>query len=163
MHIAVGTKGEITKEQYEQRETRRKEIETMARYGMQVTLDGGYEEAKCRVSEALKEQGFGILTEIDAQKTLREKIGAEMERYEILGACNPHLAHQALSADRSIGLLLPCNVVLREVSEGVEVSALDPEVMFEIADPSTRAELAGLVREAKQRLDQALGSLTTKS
>jgi uncharacterized protein (DUF302 family) len=135
----------------------------MARYGMQVMLDGGYEEAKRRVSEALKEQGFGILTEIDAQKTLKEKIGAEMERYEILGACNPQLAHQALSADRSIGLLLPCNVVLREVNEGVEVSALDPEMMFEIADPSTRAALAGLAREAKQRLEQALGSLTTKS
>jgi uncharacterized protein (DUF302 family) len=135
----------------------------MARYGMQVMLDGGYEEAKRRVSEALKEQGFGILTEIDAQKTLKEKVGAEMERYEILGACNPQLAHRALEADRSIGLLLPCNVVLREVNEGVEVSALDPEMMFEIADPSTRAKLADLAREAKQRLEQALASLTTKS
>jgi len=81
----------------------------MARYGMTTTLKGSIEAVRSRVTDALKAEGFGILTEIDVQKTLKEKIGAELEPYLILGACNPKLAHQALSADRSIGLLLPCN------------------------------------------------------
>ena len=85
----------------------------MAKYGMNSTVSGSIEEVKGRVVSALKEQGFGILTEIDVQKVLKEKIGVEFEPYLILGACNPGFAHQALSADRSIGLLLPCNVVLR--------------------------------------------------
>ena len=84
--------------------------------------------------DALKTQGFGVLTEIDVQKTLKEKLGAEMEPYVILGACNPQLARQALDADRSIGLLLPCNVVLRQEDEDVRVSILDPRTMFEVTD-----------------------------
>ncbi len=131
----------------------------MARYSMQTTVKGDYDEVKEKVVGALKEQGFGILTEIDAQKTLKEKIGADMERYEILGACNPQLAHQALDADRSIGLLLPCNVVLRETNEGTDVSILDPEVMFEVADSETKARLGDLPRLAKERLQAALEHL----
>jgi uncharacterized protein (DUF302 family) len=131
----------------------------MAHYSMQTTVKGTYDEVKEKVTGALKEQGFGILTEIDAQKTLKEKLGADMERYEILGACNPQLAHQALDADRSIGLLLPCNVVLRETAEGTEVSILDPEVMFEVADAKTKAKLADLPRLAKERLQAALEHL----
>ncbi|AEB12856.1 DUF302 domain-containing protein [Marinithermus hydrothermalis] len=131
----------------------------MARYGMHTTLNGSFEEVKQKVVEALKAQGFGILSEIDVQQTLKEKIGLEMEAYQILGACNPQLASQALETDRSIGLLLPCNVVLREVADGVEVSILDPEVMFTVADEATQRQLASLPQEAKARLTRALEAL----
>jgi uncharacterized protein (DUF302 family) len=99
----------------------------MVTYSMQTTLRGGYEEVKSKVVQSLREEGFGILSEIDVQKALKEKLGVNIERYEILGACNPQLAHQALTVNRSIGLLLPCNVVLREAGGEVEVSILDPE------------------------------------
>ena len=131
----------------------------MAQYGMQITLTGSLEQVKARVVEALKAQGFGVLTEIDVQKTLKQKIGVDFEPYLILGACNPQLAHKALSADRSIGLLLPCNVVLRSTGESVEVSILDPEVMFGVAEPETKAMLATLPQDAKTRLQNALATL----
>ncbi len=131
----------------------------MARYAMQTTVEGSFEEVKAKVIEALKAQGFGILTEIDVQKALEEKLGIEFEPYQILGACNPHLAHKALSVDRLIGLLLPCNVVLTTHGQEVEVSILDPEVMFEVTDPETRSALAELPCEAKARLRAALDAL----
>ncbi len=131
----------------------------MARYAMQTTVKGSFEEVKARVIEALKAQGFGILTEIDVQKTLKEKLGIDFEPYQILGACNPHLAHKALSVDRLIGLLLPCNVVLMKQGQDVEVSILDPEVMFEVTDPETQSALAALPCEAKVRLRAALDAL----
>lgn len=131
----------------------------MARYGMEVKVQGTYEEAKQRIVEALKEQGFGILSEIDVQRTLKEKIGADFERYEILGACAPDLAKQALEAERSIGLLLPCNVVVRQAGSEVEVSVLDPEAMFEVTEPEVQQRLAELARGAKERLGRALDSL----
>lgn len=128
----------------------------MATYGMQTTVRGSLEQVRAKVAEALKRQGFGILTEINVQKTLKEKIGADFEPYLILGACNPQLAHRALSVDRAIGLLLPCNVVLRSVTDGVEVSILDPEAMFSVVDPETQAALSTLPGEAKRRLQAAL-------
>ena len=128
----------------------------MARYGMQKTVKGSLDEVRAKVTDALKSQGFGILTEIDVQKTLKEKIGADFEPYLILGACNPHLAHRALSADRSIGLLLPCNVTLRVVGDAVEVSILDPEAMFSVADMESKAALVTLPGEAKKLLEAAL-------
>lgn len=131
----------------------------MAHYGMSTTITGTLEEVKPRVVAALKTQGFGILTEIDVQKTLKEKIGADFEPYLILGACNPHLAHRALSAERAIGLLLPCNVVLRSLGKEVEVSILDPEAMFSIVEPETQKTLAALPQEAKTRLQAALATL----
>jgi uncharacterized protein (DUF302 family) len=130
-----------------------------ARYEMATSVKGAFAEVKTQVVDALKAQGFGVLTEIDVQKTLKEKLGAEMEPYIILGACNPQLAHQALDADRSIGLLLPCNVVLRQEEGSVRVSILDPRAMFEVADTQTQADLAGLPEEARRRLQAALGSL----
>ncbi len=130
-----------------------------ARYEMSTRVKGALAEVKARVVDALKEQGFGVLTEIDVQKTLKEKLGAEMEPYLILGACNPLLAHQALDADRSIGLLLPCNVVLRQEDGDVRVAILDPRTMFEVVDTQTQADLAGLPEEARRRLQAALGSL----
>lgn len=131
----------------------------MARYGMSIGVKGPIDTVKAKVIDALKAQGFGVLTEIDVQKTLKEKIGADFEPYLILGACNPNLAHQALSADRSIGLLLPCNVVLRVSGEHIEVSILDPEVIFSVVDEKTKGALAGLAPEAKRRLQAALAAL----
>ena len=131
----------------------------MAEYGLQTTLTGTIEEVRGRVIAALKAQGFGILTEIDVQKTLKEKIGADIEPYLILGACNPQLAHTALTVDRTIGLLLPCNVVLRRLGQEVEVSILDPELMFRVVAPETQKALATLPQEAKSRLQAALAAL----
>ena len=131
----------------------------MSTYGMSIWLNGSMEEVKPQVLNALKAQGFGVLTEIDVQKTMKEKIGAEYEPYLILGACNPVLANRALTADRAIGLLLPCNVVLRQVGGEVEVSILDPEMMFSVVEADVQATLATLPQEAKQRLLAALASL----
>jgi uncharacterized protein (DUF302 family) len=131
----------------------------MARYALSAELEGRFDRVKDDVTRALLEQGFGILTTIDVQATLRQKLGAEIERYEILGACNPGFAQRALAADRSIGLLLPCNVVLREVGGRIEVSIADPVSMFEIVDESTRAALAGLVADVSERLRAALATL----
>jgi uncharacterized protein (DUF302 family) len=131
----------------------------MAKYGMSILLPGSLDEIKPRVLAALKAQGFGVLTEIDVQKTMKEKIGVEYEPYLILGACNPQLANRALSADRAIGLLLPCNVVVRQVGDEVEVSILDPEMMFSVVEPEVQQALATLPQEARQRLQAALASL----
>jgi uncharacterized protein (DUF302 family) len=131
----------------------------MAVYGMSIMVPGTMEVVKPQVLSALKAQGFGVLTEIDVQKTMREKIGAEYEPYLILGTCNPQLANRALSVDRSIGLLLPCNVVLRQVGGEVEVSILDPEMMFSVVEAEVQDALATLPQEAKQRLQAALASL----
>lgn len=128
----------------------------MASYGMQRMVQGSLEEVRTQVTDALKAQGFGILTEINVQKTLKEKIGVELEPYLILGACNPRLAYQALSADRSIGLLLPCNVTLRVVGDAVEVTILDPVAMFSIADLAGTSQLAALPGEAKEMLQAVL-------
>jgi len=131
----------------------------MAKLGMSTTVTGSMEDVKEKVRASLKTQGFGILTEIDMQKTLKEKINVDIEPYLILGACNPKIANRALSADRSIGLLLPCNVVLRETGSSVEVSILDPEVMFSVVDDGGNADLTKLPLEAKQLLQAALDSL----
>ncbi|MFF9194901.1 DUF302 domain-containing protein [Streptomyces sp. NPDC014779] len=127
-------------------------------YGIPVTLDLPFAEAVDRVRAALAEQGFGILTEIDVQATLKAKIGAEMEDYLILGACNPPLAHRALEADRHIGLLLPCNVVVRAAEEPGQtvVEAMDPQLMVSVTG---RPELAPVAEEAGARLRAALGAL----
>ena len=131
----------------------------MSTYGMSIWLNGSMEEVKPQVLNALKAQGFGVLTEIDVQKTMKEKIGAEYEPYLILGACNPVLANRALSADRAIGLLLPCNVVIRQIDAQVEVSILDPEIMFSVVEPELKTTLGTLPQEARGRLQAALASL----
>lgn len=131
----------------------------MAKYGMSTSVAGSMEEVNDKVRASLKAQGFGILTEINMQKTLKEKIDVDIEPYLILGACNPKLANRAISADRSMGLLLPCNVVLRKTGPSVEVSIQDPEVMFSVVDPGTNSDLKKLPAEAKQLLQAALNSL----
>ena len=131
----------------------------MAKLGMSTSVAGSMDEVNEKIRTSLKTQGFGILTEIDMQKTLKEKIGVEIEPYLILGACNPKFANRALSADRSIGLLLPCNVVLRQTGSSVEVSIQDPEVLFSLVDAGADADLEKLSLEAKQLLQAALYSL----
>lgn len=126
---------------------------------MSTYVTGSFEEVKERIIAALKTQGFGILTEIDIQKVLKEKVGAEYEPYLILGACNPKFANRALSADRSIGLLLPCNVVLRKEGSKVEVSIQDPEVMFSMVEIENNSDLANLPIEAKGLLQTALKNI----
>lgn len=131
----------------------------MSNYAMKTILSGDLIEVRTRAVEALKAQGFGILSEIDVQKTLKEKLGLEYEPYLILGACNPNLARQALDTDRNIGLLLPCNVVLRQLEGEVEVSILDPEAMFSLTEEATRRQLEPLAQEARVRLSRALQTL----
>jgi uncharacterized protein (DUF302 family) len=128
-------------------------------YGMTVRLHAAFAPTVERVRAALKEQGFGVLTEIDMQATMRAKLGAEMEEYVILGACNPPLARRALDADRDIGLLLPCNVVIRtDGPDATLVQALDPQIMVQI---SGHADLKDVADEAAGRLRTALDSLFT--
>ncbi len=122
-------------------------------YGRTVIVDGSVDGVLPRVRSALKEQGFGVLTEIDVQATLKEKLGADVEPYVILGACNPGLAHRALQAEPDIGLLLPCNVIVRTHGDRVVVSAMDPSLMSEITE---NPELPGIAEEATKLLDAAL-------
>ena len=125
-------------------------------YGFTRQFEGvAFEDARRRIEAALKEEGFGVLTEIDVKATLKTKLNAEFPNYVILGACNPTLAHQALSMDPGIGLLLPCNVVVRQDDEGnAVVSILDPEAMLKVAPHSSGLE--GPMREARERLQRAL-------
>jgi uncharacterized protein (DUF302 family) len=125
-------------------------------YGSSVSLNVPFSEAVTRVRAALAGQGFGVLTEIDVTATLKAKLGEQIEDYLILGACNPPLAHRALAADRSIGLLLPCNVVVRATPAGTVVETLDPQIM---ATLTGRAELKPVADEATRRLAAALASL----
>lgn len=125
-------------------------------YRRTLSLDVPYAEAVTRTKEALAEQGFGILSEIDVQATLRDKRGVEMEPYVILGACNPDLAHQALEVERGVGVLLPCNVVVSSTGEGSMVQVLDPQVMASVTELTTLQPMAD---EATRRLEAALSAL----
>ena len=115
-----------------------------------------FAEAVARTREALAEQGFGILTEIDVQATLRQKRGVEMEPYLILGACAPDLAQQALAVDRGVGVLLPCNVVVSQAGDRSTVQVLDPQTMVSMTG---QPELQPMADEAGRRLDAALAAL----
>lgn len=116
-----------------------------------------FDQVQQDVRHALAEQGFGVPTEIDVQATLKAKLDHDMEPYLILGACNPPLAHQALEVDRSTGLLLPCNVVIRADGDGVVVQAVDPGTMVTLTGLDAMAPLA---EEATRRRDAALASLS---
>jgi uncharacterized protein (DUF302 family) len=127
-------------------------------YGFTTTLTGlSFEEAIAKTTSALKAEGFGILSDIDVQHAMREKLDRQMPPYRILGACNPHLAYQAVTAVPDIGLLLPCNVIVREEAQGrVVVGFLDPQVMVNlVGEPEIRAVTDG----AEQRLRRACTAL----
>ena len=122
-------------------------------YGYTAHLDGvSFDDARARVADALKVEGFGILTEIDVRATMKAKLNRDFRRYVILGACNPELAHRALETDLAVGLLLPCNVCLWEEDGGTVVSIAKPAAMFEIVKS---AALQPLVSEVDQRLRRA--------
>ncbi len=126
-----------------------------------VILSLPFEETLNRVTEALKEEGFGILTTIDVKETLRKKLGVEFRSYQILGACNPPLAHRALESDPRVGLLLPCNVVVEEIEGGVKVSFLNPEAALMIGDLGENQDIREVASEARQRLQRVAQSLAT--
>lgn len=124
-------------------------------FGGETSLAFG--EAVAKVTESLKEEGFGVLTEIDAEKVLREKLGLQRRPYKILGACNPHFAHKALDIEPQLGALLPCNVLVYEDENGVVVvSAMNPEAALKLVGNADMDEIA---IEVRRRIENALGRL----
>ncbi len=129
----------------------------MSSYVFSVQSPEGFEATVRAVTDALKQEGFGVLTTIDVQATLESKLGVEQRPYVILGACNPHLAHQALQADPDIGALLPCNVVVREDADGrVHVVFMDPQAVLGMV---ARPEIETLGGEVRSRLQRVADSL----
>ncbi len=128
-------------------------------YGLTTTLNVPYEEAIEKVTVALKEEGFGVLTKIDVKATLKQKINADFRRYIILGTCNPSLAHQALQSELEIGLLLPCNVIVYETDDDKStVSVVDPMAMMGV---TKNEKLSNIANEANTRLSRIIEKLET--
>jgi uncharacterized protein (DUF302 family) len=128
-------------------------------YALSTTLHTTFEDAVERTRQALADQGFGVLTEIDMKATLKAKLDEDMENYPILGACNPPLAHRAVNCDRQIGLLLPCNVAVRadpDDADTIIIDAMDPQVMVQVSDEAGLREVAD---DAREKLRAAIGSL----
>ena len=126
-------------------------------YGFGKTVNYTFERAVVRVTEELQKEGFGVLTDIDVAATLKKKLNNEIPPYRILGACNPQLAHQALQAEPAIGLLLPCNVVVRQDEAGtVYVEFMDPNAVLELVNKIAIKKIAAEVRERLQRVLHAI-------
>jgi uncharacterized protein (DUF302 family) len=129
---------------------------TMSYYFSKV-LEMTFDEAIAKVTEELKKEGFGVLTEIDVKETLKKKLGVDFQKYRILGACNPPFAYQALQAENKIGTMLPCNVIVQETSEGqVEVSAIDPVASMQAIENPTLKKIA---TEVRNKLKKVINSL----
>ena len=129
----------------------------MAAFGIRKTLDLGFDEALAKIPEALKTEGFGVLTEIDVQATLKKKLDVDFRRYRILGACNPPFAHRALQHSLDVGMLMPCNVIVYETDDRkTVVSAVDPmQTMAAQGDPAMRP----LAEQVQQKLQRVIDSL----
>ena len=126
-------------------------------YGFNITLTDSFDNTIKRVTEALKTEGFGVLTDIDVQATMKAKLNVDGAPYRILGACNPPLAHRAIGADPDIGLLLPCNVVVREEEDGkVWVGFMDPDAVLKLVD---HPDVHALAKEVKASLERVRDSL----
>lgn len=125
-------------------------------YALTRKLNKTYEEAIDLVTAALKEEGFGVLTTIDVKATMKQRIDADFRKYVILGACNPQLAHKALTTDLQLGLLLPCNAIVYEEDGGSVVSIVDPGMMMQIAN---NVELNEVAQDARARLQRVVDSL----
>ncbi|MBL9013226.1 MAG: DUF302 domain-containing protein [Myxococcales bacterium] len=124
-------------------------------HGITKTVPLDYDATLARLTDALASEGFGILTQVDVQATLRAKLGVEWRRYQILGACNPSLAHQALSADLAAGIMMPCNVTIYEDGARTVVTAVDPLETFAAADPALRP----VAEQVREKLSRALDRL----
>ncbi len=127
-------------------------------YGSKIKVTGDVPQAVEKVTKALQEEGFGVLTEIDVQATLKKKLDIDRRPYRILGACNPALAHQALEAEPDIGLLLPCNVVVQEEDDGsTSVAFIDPDAMLSVVG---REDIKPIAAEVRARLDKVQNAMT---
>ncbi|MDH5409449.1 MAG: DUF302 domain-containing protein [Gammaproteobacteria bacterium] len=128
-------------------------------YGFSTKFNGSYDDAITRVTEELAKEGFGVLTEIDVKAVMKKKLDLDKRPYKILGACNPVLANQALTAEPDIGLLLPCNVVVREEEDGsISVSFMDPAAVLDLVQQPGIADLAGEVKAKLERVRDALNA-----
>lgn len=126
-------------------------------YYYSTTLDVPFEEAIEKTTAALKEEGFGVLTEIDIKSTLKKKLDVDFKKYQILGACNPPLAHKALTAEEHIGLMLPCNVIVQELDNGkVEVAAIDPVASMQAVENDNLGDVAQKVRGLLKKVIDSL-------
>ena len=129
----------------------------MSSYGFNITLKGSMDQIVKKVTEALKTEGFGVLTEINVKDTLKAKINVDTRPYMILGACNPQSAHQALLAEPDIGMLLPCNVVVREEEDGsINVDFMDPIAVLKLTD---NADIIGVAKEVREKLERVRDAL----
>lgn len=126
-------------------------------YYISTTLNGSFESVRAKVEEALKDEGFGVITEVDMQKKLKDKLGVDFRKYTLLGACNPPMAYESLQAENKLGLLLPCNIILQELKSGeIEVASIDPFVSMQIVDNDNLSHIANQVKE---KLENVINSL----
>jgi len=133
----------------------------MSDLGQSIDLPEDFDAAIARVTAALADEGFGVISRIDMDKAFHEKLGVDFRRYTILGACNPKLAHTAVSAHPEIGLMLPCNVTVEEAGSGARVRLVDAEMMMGVGDLGQDPEIGALAADAKARLDRVAAALTT--
>jgi uncharacterized protein (DUF302 family) len=129
----------------------------MSYYFAKTVTGKSFDDVVDNVTDALKNEGFGILTDIDIRETFKKKLDKDFCNYRILGACNPHLAHQALQAEDKIGTMLPCNVIVQQTDSGVEVAAVDPAASMQAVDNSALKSVAETVRDKLKRVIDALG------